>query len=425
MIGRSYSVMRVRGTASTAPLPLSTSPSTGPSSGGTSVTVTGMNFKAGCTATLGGASVGGVGFLSSTQITIVTPAGSPGAAALVVTNPDGQSGTLANAFTYITSPAPTLASANYQQGDIAGGGQSIVLTGTNMSTVTSVTIAGASVSPTGTTATTVTFTLPAHAAGTGFTVSVTNPGGTSGTLAFEYWSPVQITGIDAYLDANKSVTGGASVSAWLDQSANSRNFVQATGGNQPAQTSSVFGALPSIRFNGTQWVAVSPPDNIASGGTGRSFFAVMKQASSANRTTPANAGVGNAPYQIIGDRVNGYGGLGMANGVITDNYYTGAYFTTSRGSGLNDSNPHLVGATDDTVGGNTTVRVYLGASQQGAGNVNAQILSASTYDTIGLGYSTGDGFVGDLGAVVVVAGVIASGDLAKLNKWSQQRWGTP
>ena len=41
--------------------------------------------------------------------------------------------------------SPTLASANYSQGDIEGGGQSIVLTGTNLSTVTLVTIVGTSV----------------------------------------------------------------------------------------------------------------------------------------------------------------------------------------------------------------------------------------------------------------------------------------
>lgn len=84
--------------------------------------------------------------------------------------------------------APTLTSLNYTVGDIAGGGQSIVATGTNCATVTAVNIWGSTVAPSATTATTVTFTLPAHAAGT-TTVSLTGPGGTSSTLAFESWYP--------------------------------------------------------------------------------------------------------------------------------------------------------------------------------------------------------------------------------------------
>lgn len=86
------------------------------------------------------------------------------------------------------TPAPAITSLNYDQGDVAGGGQSIVITGTDLSSASNVSFGGTSATITGNTSTTVTVTLPTKTAGA-TTVSVTTPGGTSGTLAFEFWAP--------------------------------------------------------------------------------------------------------------------------------------------------------------------------------------------------------------------------------------------
>jgi len=76
-------------------------PNSGPAAGGTPVTITGTNFVAGATVSFGGTAASGVVVVNSTTITATTPAHLPGAVTVVVTNPDGQSGSLAGGFTYL------------------------------------------------------------------------------------------------------------------------------------------------------------------------------------------------------------------------------------------------------------------------------------------------------------------------------------
>src|SRR5687767_9213106 len=76
------------------------SPSSGTTSGGTSVTITGTGFLTGATVTLGGTAATNVTVVSSTSITATTPAHAAGTVDVVVTNTDSQSGTLTNGFTY-------------------------------------------------------------------------------------------------------------------------------------------------------------------------------------------------------------------------------------------------------------------------------------------------------------------------------------
>ena len=81
------------------------SPDHGPASGGTVVTLSGTNFKDGASVTFGGAVSEIVTVDSSTQITCTTPAHFPEMVDVVVTNPDDQSGTLLNGFTYQSETA--------------------------------------------------------------------------------------------------------------------------------------------------------------------------------------------------------------------------------------------------------------------------------------------------------------------------------
>ena len=80
------------------------SPNTGLISGGTGVTITGTGFAAGAAVTFGGTAATNVTVVNSTTITATTPAHAAGAADVVVTNSDAQSGTLAGGFTYNTPP---------------------------------------------------------------------------------------------------------------------------------------------------------------------------------------------------------------------------------------------------------------------------------------------------------------------------------
>jgi hypothetical protein len=85
-----------------APAVTAVSPSSGPTSGGTAVTLTGTDL-----ATTTSVAVGGVAapfaVVSSTTVSVVTPPGTAGAADVVVTNTGG-SATVAGGFTYVASP---------------------------------------------------------------------------------------------------------------------------------------------------------------------------------------------------------------------------------------------------------------------------------------------------------------------------------
>jgi hypothetical protein len=81
-------------------------PPSGSTAGGTTVTVTGTNFAAGATVTIGGVAASGVTVLSPTSLRAVTGAHAAGASDVVVAV-GAQSATLARGFTYVV-PGPNL-----------------------------------------------------------------------------------------------------------------------------------------------------------------------------------------------------------------------------------------------------------------------------------------------------------------------------
>src|SRR5262249_44239699 len=85
-----------------APTVSSVTPNIGLTGGGTGVTIAGTNFVSGATVTFGGTAATSVVVVSGTQITATTPAHAAGAVTVTVTNPDTQSGSLSNGFTYNT-----------------------------------------------------------------------------------------------------------------------------------------------------------------------------------------------------------------------------------------------------------------------------------------------------------------------------------
>ena len=111
------------------PTVLSIAPTSGPTGGGTAVTINGANFAAGATVTIGGVAATGVSFVSSTRLQATTGARAAGAADVTVTV-DGRSSTLASAFTYVTLPPPTIGSISPVSGSTTGG-TTVTVTGTN------------------------------------------------------------------------------------------------------------------------------------------------------------------------------------------------------------------------------------------------------------------------------------------------------
>ena len=138
------------------------SPNSGPTAGGTSVTITGTNFVSGATVTIGGNTATSVNVANSTTITATTPAGTAGAANLVVTI-YGTNFALANSYTYV--PAPTVTAISPSSGPMAGG-TNVTITGTNFVSGASVTFGGtAATGVSVTNSTTITATTPSGNAG--------------------------------------------------------------------------------------------------------------------------------------------------------------------------------------------------------------------------------------------------------------------
>ncbi len=93
------------GAYETAPNPTVTlfgiSPITGPTTGGTSVTISGGNFVAGASVTFGGVAATSVTVVNSTTIIAVTPANTSAVVDVVVANAGAASVRLARAYTYV------------------------------------------------------------------------------------------------------------------------------------------------------------------------------------------------------------------------------------------------------------------------------------------------------------------------------------
>jgi len=116
------------------------SPANGPETGGTPVTITGMDFVSGADVYFGGDWATDVVVTGSTEITCTTPPGT-GTVDVDVYNPESAPGTLSSAFTYDVVPPPTVSGVSPDHGP-ASGGTTVTLTGTNFMSGATVTIDG-------------------------------------------------------------------------------------------------------------------------------------------------------------------------------------------------------------------------------------------------------------------------------------------
>jgi formylglycine-generating enzyme required for sulfatase activity len=85
--------------SATAPTLTSVAPNSGPTSGGTTITLTGTNLTDTTGVTIGGAAASGVTVVNATTVTAVTPPGSAGTQTVTITTPNGTAN-LTNGFTY-------------------------------------------------------------------------------------------------------------------------------------------------------------------------------------------------------------------------------------------------------------------------------------------------------------------------------------
>jgi hypothetical protein len=167
------------------PMVSSSIPGSGPTAGGTRVTIFGSGFAAGVEAWFGGVPLTIV-TVSASTIEADTPPGPAGVFDLVVQNPDGQRTTQVGAFEYI--PPPTILAIVPEEGP-EGGGTPVTITGFDFRAGggTGVTFgAGAASNIVVVSETEITCGAAPGTAGSPVDVTVTNPDGQQDTLPSAY-----------------------------------------------------------------------------------------------------------------------------------------------------------------------------------------------------------------------------------------------
>ena len=235
----------------------SISPNTGSNVGGTTVVITGNNLTGATAVTFGGIAARSFTINSINQITAITPTGTIGTVTVQVVSPGGNA---TGSYTYSVS-APTITSLNPASGTTSGG-NSVVITGTNLLAATSVSFGGtAALSYTINSATQITAVAPARAAGA-VTLTVTTPGG-SATATYTYSTTPTISALSVL---SGTTSGGTTVTI--------------TGTNFIGATAVTFGGTNAASFavvSATQINAVTPArvaggvtvDVVTPGGTAR------------------------------------------------------------------------------------------------------------------------------------------------------------
>lgn len=167
------------------------SPSSGPTQGGQTVTITGTNFVSGSTTvSFGGVAGTNVTVSSPTSLTVDTPAHATGAVEVVVTTPGGSDADT-NTYTYTGPFIQTISPDNGP----AAGGQALTITGTGfIPGSTTVTFGGNPAAVNSATSTSLSVTTPAGSGTVG--VTVTTPDGSyTASNAYTYLGAPTVSSI--------------------------------------------------------------------------------------------------------------------------------------------------------------------------------------------------------------------------------------
>jgi hypothetical protein len=234
------------------------SPSQGTTSGGTSVTITGTNL-ANATAVYFGLNLAtAITANTATSVTVVSPAGSGVVEASVTA-----SGGISNPVPFYYVQPPFTDDISSRSGP-TGGGNTVTLSGANLTTATSVKFGATSVTPTVVNDGVISVIVPAGAAGS-VSVSVTTAGGTDGLPdSYTYVAvPTLIT-----VSPASGLTGGGT-------------FVSLTGTGLSTTTSVTFDGVPAnFGVISDTFVSVDTPP----GAAGTANVAVTTAAGTATAT---------------------------------------------------------------------------------------------------------------------------------------------
>ncbi|WP_425253843.1 IPT/TIG domain-containing protein [Janthinobacterium sp. NFX145] len=368
-----------------APVVSSISPTSGPTTGGTTVIITGSNFSGTTAVTFGATLASGFTVNSATQITATAPVGSAGTVDVRVTSAGGTSATSANdQFTYVA--VPTVSSISPTAGP-ASGGTTVIITGSNFSGTTAVTFGATSAAGfTVNSATQITATAPS---GTGTVdVRVTTTGGTSATSAADQYTFVAAPAVTSISPTAGPSTGGTTVVI--------------SGSNFSGTTAVTFGATSAAGFtvnSASQITATAPAGTgtvdvriTTTGGTSATSAADQFTYVAAPAVSGISPGTGPATggTTVIITGANFSGATAVTFGATS-----AAGFTVNSASQITATAPAGTGTVDvrvTTVGGTSATGAadqftYFGAPVAGA--VSASVAYGSSANPITLSLSGG------------------------------------
>jgi hypothetical protein len=218
------------------------SPNQGSTSGGTIVTITGVNL-ANATSVKFGSNNATITANTPTSITVTSPSGT-GVVNVVVTTNAGSSNFLQ--FFYILPPFLNTLSSYY--GPTAGG-NSVVINGYNLATASSVSFDSNTATPTINNDGQITVTVPAGASPGNVNIFVTTTGGNSSSLQYTY---LDAPTIDTVTPSSGSINGG--------------NSLTITGTNLVSTSSVTFGGTPGAFgvINSTTISVITPANSAGS-----------------------------------------------------------------------------------------------------------------------------------------------------------------
>jgi hypothetical protein len=346
-------------TAAPAPTVSGITPSSGPTTGGTLVTITGVGFTGASAVSFGGVPAAGFTVDSDTLIVATAPAEAAGTVHVTVTTPSGSSATsAADRFTYSAVAGPAVMGITPAGGSTAGG-TPVTVSGSGFTGATGVNFGGTAASSfTVLSDTLLTATAPAATAGT-VDVTVTTPGGTSATGAadqFTYTAPSgpAVTGL--------GTSGGTTAGG---------QPVVVTGSGFTGATAVLFGAYAASAFvvnSDGQLTAVAPPQ-----AAGTVDVTVVTPGGTSAAVTADQYTDTAAPVPAV---------MGLAPG-------SGP---TTGGTSVSISGTHFTGATAVTFGGvaaaftvNSDNSIFATAPAGVAGTVLVQVVTASGTSGMGMG----------------------------------------
>jgi hypothetical protein len=346
-----------------APPTLTTvAPPAGTTAGGTTVNLTGTNFTTATDVFFGADDVTSFTVNSNTSITVGSPAHAAGQVSVTVQNPGGTSGS--QPYTFVA--APTLTTVAPSAGKAAGG-TTVNLTGTNFTTATDVFFGADDVTSfTINSNTSITVTSPAHAVG-GVSVTVENPGGTSGSQPYTY-DPVPA--LSSLAPPSGSTAGGNDVVL------TGTGFTGATEVDFGGTAISACGSGSCFTVDSDTQITVN---NIPGGSAG---------AVNVDVTTPGGTS-GTQQYTYMGaslSNVNPPTGTTLGGNTVT---LTGTFFTgaTDVNVGSHDLTPCGTGACF-TVVSDTEITVTMPANGPGAVDVDVVTPAGTTNDNLTYTYVT-------------------------------------